>query len=126
VATAVSGVHSIMTEKLAQAGGRGGEVHGAHPPSFSIVIITNKVAVYRYAPGEWANTLTLFHLYQYRNVLCGMSLRPNWDPLPPTRECVPPPGTKGGGGQFGRLDKKPSTLSALWLILLVFHFPHSI
>ncbi len=42
--------------------------------------------------------------------------------LSPASECVPPPRTKGGahlpageGGvsQFGRLEKKPSTLSTL-------------
>jgi hypothetical protein len=35
----------------------------AGPPPFSIVTITYKVAVY--APAEWADTLNLFHLYQY-------------------------------------------------------------
>jgi hypothetical protein len=34
----------------------------AHPPPFTIVTITDKVAVY--APAERAETLTLFHLYQ--------------------------------------------------------------
>jgi hypothetical protein len=46
----------IMRVKLARAG-RGG---GARPPSFLTFTITNKVAVY--APAEWADTLTLFHL----------------------------------------------------------------
>jgi hypothetical protein len=45
-----------MTVKLAQAG-KGG---GARPPPFLTFTITNKVAVY--APAEWADTLTLFHL----------------------------------------------------------------
>jgi hypothetical protein len=34
----------------------------ARPPPFTIVTITYKVAVY--AATEWADTLTLFHLYQ--------------------------------------------------------------
>ncbi len=55
-----SGVHSVMRVKLALAG-EGGGVH-AHPPVITFTI-TSKVAVY--APAEWANTLTLFHLYQY-------------------------------------------------------------
>jgi hypothetical protein len=48
-----------MRVKLALAG-KGG---GARPPPFTTVTITSKVAVY--APAEWADTLTLFHLYQY-------------------------------------------------------------
>jgi hypothetical protein len=47
-----------MMEKLAQAD----EGVGSRPPPFTTVTITYKVAVY--APAEWANTLTLFHLYQ--------------------------------------------------------------
>jgi hypothetical protein len=42
--------------KIAQAGEGGG---ARHPP-FTIFTITSKVAVY--APAEWADTLTLFHL----------------------------------------------------------------
>ncbi len=38
-------------------------VGGARPPTFTTITITSKVAVY--APAEWADTLTLFHLYQY-------------------------------------------------------------
>ena len=38
-------------------------VRGARPPPFITFTITSKVAVY--APAEWADTLTLFHLYQY-------------------------------------------------------------
>jgi hypothetical protein len=38
-------------------------VGGARPPPFTTFTITSKVAVY--APAEWADTLTLFHLYQY-------------------------------------------------------------
>ncbi len=58
----LSGVHSIMRVKLAEAGGVG----GARPPRFTTFTITSKV----YAPAGWADTLTLFHLYQY--VLCGL------------------------------------------------------
>jgi hypothetical protein len=53
------GVHSIMMEKLAQAG----RVGCARPPLFTSFTITYKVAVY--APAEWAETLSLFHLCQY-------------------------------------------------------------
>ncbi len=42
-------------------------VGGARPPPLITFTITSKVAVY--APAEWADTLTLFHLYKY--VLCG-------------------------------------------------------
>jgi hypothetical protein len=38
-------------------------VGGARPSPFTTITITSKVAVY--APTEWANTLTLFHLYHY-------------------------------------------------------------
>jgi hypothetical protein len=38
-------------------------VRGARPPPFTSITITSKVAVY--ASAEWADTLTLFHLYQY-------------------------------------------------------------
>jgi hypothetical protein len=61
----LSGVHSIMMEKLAQAG-EGGGVH-AHPPprpTFTISTITSKVVVY--APAERADTLPLFLLYPYK------------------------------------------------------------
>jgi hypothetical protein len=54
----LSGVHSVMRVKLALAGEGG----GAGPPPLIIFTITSKVAVY--APAEWADTLTLFHLYQ--------------------------------------------------------------
>ncbi len=47
-----------MRVKLAQAGEGGGG--GARPPPFITFTITSKVAVY--APAEWADTLTLFHL----------------------------------------------------------------
>jgi hypothetical protein len=55
----LSGVHSVMRVKLVLAGESG----GAHPPPFTTITITSKVAVH--APAEWADTLTLFHLYQY-------------------------------------------------------------
>jgi hypothetical protein len=45
-----------MRVKLALAG-EGGV---AHPPPLFTFTITSKVAVY--APAEWAETLTLFHL----------------------------------------------------------------
>ncbi len=35
----------------------------ARPPPFTTITITSKIAVY--APAEWADILTLFHLYQY-------------------------------------------------------------
>ncbi len=38
-------------------------VGGARPPPLITFTLTSKVAVY--APAEWADTLTLFHLYQY-------------------------------------------------------------
>jgi hypothetical protein len=38
-------------------------VGGARPPPFITFTLTSKVAVY--APAVWADTLTLFHLYQY-------------------------------------------------------------
>jgi hypothetical protein len=38
-------------------------VGGERPPPFTTITITSKVAVD--APAEWADTLTLFHLYQY-------------------------------------------------------------
>ncbi len=43
-------------------------VRGACPPPFITFTITIKVAVY--APAEWADTLTLFHLLK-RYILCG-------------------------------------------------------
>ncbi len=47
---------------------------GARPPPLITFTLTSKVAVY--APAEWADTLTLFHLYQYmfsvvKSVLAG-------------------------------------------------------
>ncbi len=47
-----------MMEKLAQVGE--GEGVGARQPPFTTFTITSKVAVY--APAEWADILTLFHL----------------------------------------------------------------
>jgi hypothetical protein len=52
----LSGVHSVMRVKLALAGEGG----GCSPTPFITFTITSKVAVY--APAEWADTLTLFHL----------------------------------------------------------------
>ncbi len=40
-----------------------GEGGGAPAPPLITFTLTSKVAVY--APAEWADTLTLFHLYQY-------------------------------------------------------------
>jgi hypothetical protein len=54
-----SGVHSMMRVKLALAGEGG----GCTPTHFTTFTLTSKVAMY--APAEWADTLTLFHLYQY-------------------------------------------------------------
>jgi hypothetical protein len=56
----LSGVHSIMMEKLAQAGEGG----GARPPPFTIFTITYKVAVY--APAESADT----HSPSFISTLC--------------------------------------------------------
>ncbi len=58
---AISSVHSIMMDD----GKRSPlvRVGGVRPPPSTIVTITYKVAVY--APAEWADALTLFHLYQY-------------------------------------------------------------
>ncbi len=52
----LSGVHSVMRVKLALAGEGG----GCTPTPFITFNITSYVAVY--APAEWADTLTLFHL----------------------------------------------------------------
>jgi hypothetical protein len=52
----LSGIHSIMRVKLAQAGEDG----GARPPPFTTFTITSKVAMY--APAKWTDTVTLFHL----------------------------------------------------------------
>jgi hypothetical protein len=51
-------------------------VGGARPPPFTTFTLTSKVAVY--APAEWADTLTLFHLY-YKYVLCGVK---GWEVSP--------------------------------------------
>ncbi len=48
-----------MRVKLGQVGEGG----GCTPTPFHYITITSKVAVY--APAEWADTLTLFHLFQY-------------------------------------------------------------
>ncbi len=57
----LSGVHSVMRVKSVLAGEGGGG--GARPPPLIIFTLTSRVAVYN--PAEWADTLTLFHLYQY-------------------------------------------------------------
>jgi hypothetical protein len=54
-----TGVHSIMMDKSALSS-EGGV---ARPLPFTLVTITYKVAMY--APAERADTLTLFHLYNY-------------------------------------------------------------
>jgi hypothetical protein len=56
------GVHAVMRVKLALAG-EGGGLQVARPPPLFTFTLTSKVAVY--ASAEWADTLTLFHLYQY-------------------------------------------------------------
>ncbi len=55
----LSGVHSVMRVKLALAGEGGG---CTRPPPFIKFTITSEVAVY--APADWADTLTLFHLQE--------------------------------------------------------------
>jgi hypothetical protein len=69
----LSGVHSVMRVKLVLAGVGG----GARPPPFTTITITSKVAVF--APAEWADTLTLSHLYQYMyvRVLCELDQQKN-------------------------------------------------
>jgi hypothetical protein len=52
----ISGVHSVVRVKLALAG-EGGE---CTPTPSHYIYLTSKVTVY--APAEWADTLTLFHL----------------------------------------------------------------
>jgi hypothetical protein len=63
-----------------------------------------------------------------------LSHRPNWvrpPPLPQASVPPPPPEQKGGGGntrlrgegrrtQFGRLERKPSTLSTLWAYIYLY------
>ncbi len=56
----LSGVHSILMEKLAQPGDSVGD---KRPPLFTLSTITCKVVVY--APAERADTLPLFLLYPY-------------------------------------------------------------
>jgi hypothetical protein len=66
----LSGIHSLMTEKLAQAG----EGEGCTPTSvhYTLFTITYKVAMY--ATAGRADILPLFHIYPY--ALCGLSLHP--------------------------------------------------
>ncbi len=56
----LSGVHSIMMEKLAQAGEGMGS---ARPPPFTTSTITYKIVVY--APAKREDTLPLVLLYPY-------------------------------------------------------------
>ncbi len=110
--------------------GGGGE-WGARPPPLSLQLPSRTYKVAVYSTAEWADTLTLHSPY-FISINIGMysvvcPLVRIGTPSPPQGSVSLLPEPKvGGGGQFGRLDKKPSTLSALWLILLVFHFPHSI
>ncbi len=55
----LSGVHSVMRVKSVRLV----RVGGARPPPLITFTLTTKVGVY--ARAEWADTLTLFHLYQY-------------------------------------------------------------
>ncbi len=52
-------------------------VGGALPPPLITFTLTSKVAVY--APAKWADTLTLFHLYQYMYSVEG-PIEPNMGP----------------------------------------------
>ncbi len=77
-------------------------VEGARPPPLITFTLTSKVAVY--APAEWGDTLTLFHLYQYMYSVV-LPLSPVL-PLLPLRYGPPPPppsSTRGGGGEDGTL-----------------------
>jgi hypothetical protein len=53
-------LHPTMMEKSTLAGEGG----GCTPIPFQPITIPFKIAVY-FAPAEWADTLALFHLYQY-------------------------------------------------------------
>jgi hypothetical protein len=59
----LSDVYSIIMEKFAQAGEGWGT--GCTPTPFTTFTVTYKVAVYALFISEWADTLTLFHLYKY-------------------------------------------------------------
>ena len=52
--------HTFSHEGKICPGWKGWGVHAHPPPPFITFTITSKVAVY--APAEWADTLTLFHL----------------------------------------------------------------
>jgi hypothetical protein len=54
----LSGVHSVMRVKLALAGEGG----GCTPTPLITRTFTNTSKVAVYAPADWADTLTLFHL----------------------------------------------------------------
>jgi hypothetical protein len=90
----LSGVHSIMTEKLAQAGGRGGGArctptlfHYSYHQVQSCSVLSSWVGRYTHPISSLS----------YRYVLCGMSPRPNWDPLPPQAIVSLLPEPKVGG-----------------------------
>ncbi len=86
----LSGVHSVMRVKSVLAG-EGGD---ARPPPLITFTLTSKVAVY--APAEWADTLTLFHLYQYMySVGRTLTLR------------------SATGGRRGKDDRKQKALASL-------------
>jgi hypothetical protein len=76
VAIAVSGVHPIMMEKSALAGEDGGCTANPLQP----ITITYEVAVC--APAEGADTLTLFHLYQYMYSVVSPCDKLTRDPVP--------------------------------------------
>ncbi len=90
-----------------------------------IIYARHHISLHATPQSKWQSTFINIRVPQ-----C-LSARPNWDSptLSSTSVCVPPPGTKGGGGdtlaclwgvgaggksQFRRLEKKPSTLSTLW------------
>jgi hypothetical protein len=54
-------VHKVATAAFWRTFSDEGKI-GARPSPLITFTITSKVAVYRYAPAEWADTLTLFHL----------------------------------------------------------------
>ncbi len=53
-------VHRVATAAFWRTFSDEGKIGGARPPPLFTFTITNKVAVY--APAEWADTLTPFHL----------------------------------------------------------------
>ncbi len=75
---------------------------------------------------------TTVHIYLEYYRACPPRLHRNPRPSPASECVLPPPEPKGGethspvgeewGSQFGRLEKKPSTLSALCLVLSSYGF----